>query len=104
MSAAVIGVGDGEYRSWTLVYAAGRAGIRVGMGHVSWWKAPQTDNPKAADCLTVQTPDGVPVRVTADHRFWFSREHLSSKSLSTRRAAANTCRWATARRSRRWRS
>lgn len=56
-------------QSWTLVYTAGKAGVRpgggvrIGMRHVLNWTRPQTDEPKARGYFTVETPDGQPAKI-----------------------------------------
>lgn len=55
--------------SWTLVYTAGKAGIRpgggvrVGMRHLLNWTPPQTENPKARGYFTAEASGEKPVRV-----------------------------------------
>jgi len=57
-------------QTWTLVYTAGKAGIRpgggirIGMRHLSNWTPPQTDNPKAAGYFTAKTSDGHRVQIS----------------------------------------
>jgi len=61
------------HQTWTLVYTAGRAGIkpgggiRIGMRHVVEWSPPQTDKPEADGYLTVQTSRDVPARVHIEY-------------------------------------
>jgi len=60
-----------SHQTWSLVYTAGKAGvkpgggIRIAMRHVHRWSPPQTKKPKEAGYLTVKTPAGVPANVTA---------------------------------------
>jgi len=61
-----------SHQTWTLVYTAGKAGIRpgggirVGFRHLSQWSVPQTTDPKGVGYLTVKTAGDVPVEVNVD--------------------------------------
>ena len=61
------------YQTWTLVYTAGKAGIRPGGGiriamrHVPRWTAPQNDDPKADGYLTVSAAGDRPVQTVLGH-------------------------------------
>ncbi|NQT38950.1 MAG: DUF3604 domain-containing protein, partial [Planctomycetes bacterium] len=56
-------------QSWTLVYTAGKAGVkpgggvRVWMRHLLNWTRPQTGDRKAPGYFTVKTPDGQPAKI-----------------------------------------
>ena len=72
-------------QTWTLEYAAGRAGIapgggvRIAMRHVIQWSPPQTEDPAADGYLTVAAGNDVPTCVFVDYknkgRRFFDRYH-----------------------------
>jgi hypothetical protein len=72
-----------SYGTWTLVYTAGKAGIRpgggirIGLRHVSQWTRPQTKDLRAPGYLTVKTTGDVPVNIVADFGRRFFLEHFA---------------------------
>lgn len=63
------------YQTWTIVYTAGKVGIkpgggiRIGIRHVCHlWSAVQKDDPKSPGYLTVKSTDNVPVSVSVECR------------------------------------
>lgn len=72
-------------QTWTLVYTAGKSGIRpgggirVGMRHSLQWTPPQTEDPKAVGYMTVTTSTGAPVKTYIEYnrynKRFFSRYH-----------------------------
>lgn len=68
------------YQTWTVVYTAGRAGIkpgggiRIGLRHMNHlWSTVQNENPQAAGYLTVQSPDNIPISVSVECDNWSKR-------------------------------
>jgi len=67
------------HQRWTLVYTAGKAGIRPGGGiriamrHSLCWSAPQTKNPKGDGYLTVKTTGEVPARTYIEYNTFKGR-------------------------------
>jgi len=68
------------YQTWTIVYTAGKVGIkpgggiRIGIRHMCHlWSAVQKDDPKSPGYLTVKSTDNVPVIVSVECRNWSKR-------------------------------
>ena len=68
------------YQTWTVVYTAGRAGVRPGGGiriamrHMNHlWSTVQNDDPQAAGYLTVKPDDNVPISVSVECGNWSKR-------------------------------
>jgi len=76
-----------SHQTWTLVYTAGKAGIRpggairIGFRHVAEWSPPQTSDPKAVGYLTVRTKGDVPVKVDVDFRGRFFLQHFAWQNM-----------------------
>jgi hypothetical protein len=65
------------YQTWTVVYTAGKAGIkpgggiRIGLRHLfHCWGVIQNEEPKSEGYLTVKPPDNVPVSVLVECGVW----------------------------------
>ncbi|NLS91231.1 MAG: DUF3604 domain-containing protein [Planctomycetaceae bacterium] len=72
-----------SHQTFTLQYTAGRAGIRpggglrIGLRHLSNWSAPQRADPKAEGYMTIEAPEGQPVRATVDFRNKYFAEYFA---------------------------
>ncbi|MFB0555409.1 MAG: DUF3604 domain-containing protein [Phycisphaerae bacterium] len=68
------------YQTWTIVYTAGKVGIkpgggiRIGIRHMCHlWSTVQEDDPKLPGYLTVKSTDNVPVSISVECRNWSKR-------------------------------
>ncbi len=64
-----------SHQTWTLVYTAGKAGVRAGGGlriamrHLAHqWSSPQVNRPRERNYLTIEAERGQPVELTIDFR------------------------------------
>ena len=76
-----------SHQSWTLLYTAGKAGIRpgggirIGMRHLVQWSPPQTQDPKGEGYLTVHASGDVPVKVSIDSGRRFFLEYFAWQNM-----------------------
>jgi len=68
------------YQTWTIVYTAGKVGIkpgggiRIGIRHMCHlWSTVQEDDPKLPGYLTVKSTDNVPVPISVECHNWSKR-------------------------------
>ena len=72
-----------SHQTLTLVYTAGKAGIkpgggiRIGLRHLSQWSLPQTKDPKAESYLAVRPQREQPVEIAVDFRSRFFRQYFA---------------------------
>ncbi len=71
------------HQTFTIVYKAGRAGIkpggglRIGLRHLSNWSIPQTKDPKAEGFMTIDAAAGQTVQTTVDFRSKYFAEYFA---------------------------
>src|SRR3990170_4219931 len=76
-----------SHQSWTLLYTAGKAGIRpgggirIGMRHLVQWSPPQTQDPKGEGYLTAHASGDVPVKVSIDSGRRFFLEYFAWQNM-----------------------
>lgn len=72
-----------SHQTFTLLFTAGRAGIkpgggvRIGFRHLSNWSPPQTSDPTAEGFTTIEAPDKQAVRTTVDFRNKYFAEYFA---------------------------
>jgi hypothetical protein len=77
-----------SHQSWTLIYTAGRAGlkpgggIRIGFRHLSNWSPPQTRDPAKAGFMRVIPDPSQPTAVAVDFGAKFMLEHFAWQNMT----------------------
>ena len=72
-----------SHQTFTLVYSAGKAGIkpgggiRIGLRHLSQWSLPQTKDPKAESYLSVKPQRDQPVEIAVDFRSRYFHQYFA---------------------------
>ena len=87
----------GSYQTFTVVYTAGKAGmkpgggIRIGQRHVYSGGVPQTKNPKAPNYLRVETTSRVPTKVSIHHVYYDSKGNYTTMIRKATTLRCSSC-------------